>query len=66
MKIGIAISLFPLLSANDTKYDIHCMGEQTEEERASDMSKNIIDGLRYVYEAYCRGDIEGAVDAIKQ
>jgi ketosteroid isomerase-like protein len=28
------------------------------------MSKNIIDGLRYAYEAYCRGDIEGAVDAI--
>lgn len=28
------------------------------------MSKIIIDGLRYAYEAYCRGDIEGAVDAI--
>src|SRR5215469_4759784 len=28
------------------------------------MSKNIIDRLRYAYEAYCRGDIEGAVDAI--
>ena len=40
------------------------MGEQTEEERVSVMSKNIIDGLRYAYEAYCRGDIEGAVDAI--
>ena len=28
------------------------------------MSKNIVDGLRYAYEAYCRGDIQGAVDAI--
>lgn len=28
------------------------------------MNKNIIDGLRYAYEAYCRGDIQGAVDAI--
>src|SRR5436305_1042681 len=28
------------------------------------MNKNIIDGLRFAYEAYCRGDIEGAVDAI--
>src|SRR5215472_9446797 len=40
------------------------MEEQTEEERGSGMSKNIIDGLKYAYEAYCRGDIEGAVDAI--
>ncbi len=40
------------------------MGEQTEEERVSGMNKNIIDGLRYAYEAYCRGDIQGAVDAI--
>ena len=40
------------------------MGEQTEEESVSVMSKHIIDGLRYAYEAYCRGDIEGAVDAI--
>jgi hypothetical protein len=40
------------------------MGEQTEEERVSGMSKHIIDGLRYAYEAYCRGDIEEAVDAI--
>ena len=40
------------------------MGEQIEEERVSGMSKNIIDGLRYAYEAYCRGDSEEAVDAI--
>jgi ketosteroid isomerase-like protein len=64
LKVGIAISLFSLLSAKYTGYDIHFMGEQTEEERVSVMSKNIIDGLRYAYEAYCRGDIEGAVDAI--
>ena len=64
MKVGIAISLFSLLSAKYTGYDIHFMGEQTEEERVSVMSKNIIDGLKYAYEAYCRGDIEGAVDAI--
>ena len=64
MKVGIAISLFSLLEAQYTGYDIHFMGEQTEEERVSGMSKNIIDGLRYAYEAYCRGDIEGAVDAI--
>jgi len=64
LKVGIAISLFSLLKAQYTGYDIHFMGEQTEEERVSVMSKNIIDGLRYAYEAYCRGDIEGAVDAI--
>src|SRR5260370_34682614 len=40
------------------------MGEQIEEQRVSGMSKNIIDAPRYAYEAYCRGDIEGAVDAI--
>ena len=40
------------------------MGEQIEEESVSGMSKHIIDGLRYAYEADCRGDIEGAVDAI--
>jgi hypothetical protein len=28
------------------------------------MSKNITDRLRYAYEAYCRGDIEGTVDTI--
>lgn len=28
------------------------------------MSKTIIDGLRHAYEAYCRGDIQGAVDSI--
>jgi ketosteroid isomerase-like protein len=28
------------------------------------MSKAIIDGLRHAYEAYCRGDIQGAVDSI--
>jgi len=28
------------------------------------MSKNIIDGIRHAYEAYCRGDVQGAVDSI--
>jgi len=28
------------------------------------MSKTILDGLRHAYEAYCRGDIQGAVDSI--
>jgi hypothetical protein len=28
------------------------------------MSKTSIDGLRHAYEAYCRGDIQGAVDSI--
>jgi hypothetical protein len=51
-------------TAKDTGNAIHFIGEQIEEERVSGMSKNIIDGLRYAYEAYCRGDIEGAVDAI--
>jgi len=59
LKVGRAISLFSLLEAQYTGYDIHFMGEQTEEERVSVTSKNIIDGLRYAYEAYCRGDIEG-------
>jgi ketosteroid isomerase-like protein len=40
------------------------MGEQTEEESVAGMSKHIIDGLRYAYEASCRGDSEEAVDAI--
>jgi ketosteroid isomerase-like protein len=64
LKVGIAISLFSLLEAQYTGYDIHFMGEQTAEERVAGLSKNIIDGLRYAYEAYCRGDSEGAVDAI--
>jgi hypothetical protein len=64
LKVGRALSLFSLLEAQDTGDDIHCMGEQTEEERVSGMNKNIIDGLRYAYEAYGRGDSEGAVDAI--
>jgi len=28
------------------------------------LNNNIIDGLKHAYEAYCRGDIQGAVDAI--
>lgn len=28
------------------------------------MSKTMIDGLKHAYEAYCRGDIQGAVDSI--
>jgi ketosteroid isomerase-like protein len=64
LKVGIAVSLCSLLEAQYTGDDIHCMGEQTEEERGSEMSKHIIDGLRNAYEASCRGDSEGAVDAI--
>jgi hypothetical protein len=64
LKVGRAISLFSLLEAQYTGYDMHFMGEQTEEERVAVMSKNTIDGLKYASYAYCRGDIEGAVDAI--
>ncbi|GHO96532.1 hypothetical protein KSF_065800 [Reticulibacter mediterranei] len=28
------------------------------------MHKTLVDGLRHAYEAYCRGDIQGAVDSI--
>jgi ketosteroid isomerase-like protein len=28
------------------------------------MSKTVVDGLRHAYAAYCRGDIQGAVDSI--
>ena len=31
MKVGIAISLFSLLEAQYTGYDMHFMGEQTED-----------------------------------
>lgn len=39
-------------------------GEIVLEEREISMNTNIIDSLRYGYEAFSRGDIQGAVDAL--